>query len=152
MNKLKSPYQIEAIPTLYRGFGYRSKLEAHFASFFCYLGLCFDYEPRLYRFEDGSAYLPDFKLYFPDNSIRWIEAKGPKIYRGAYDKAYNLAKKTGIITQIWCGSWGAQIIHSFVPYKKRVVYSSHNSLDAKWFEFYSKSEIVAAGQAAFRLV
>jgi len=47
-----------AIPTLYRGVEYRSRLEAKWAGFFHRLGWEFTYEPF-----DGDGYIPDFLIH-----------------------------------------------------------------------------------------
>lgn len=52
-----SGYTIAAIPTLYRGRMYRSRLEARWAAFFDRLGWAYEYEP----FDLGS-WSPDFLL------------------------------------------------------------------------------------------
>ena len=51
-------YHIPAIPTLYRGRKYRSRLEARWAAFFDRLGWKHEYEPF-----DLGAWSPDFLLY-----------------------------------------------------------------------------------------
>ena len=50
-------YTIAAIPTLYRGRQYRSRLEARWAAFFDELGWTFEYEPF-----DLGKWSPDFML------------------------------------------------------------------------------------------
>ena len=52
-----SGYTIAAIPTLYRGRMYRSRLEARWAAFFDRLGWTYEYEPF-----DLGAWSPDFLL------------------------------------------------------------------------------------------
>ena len=34
------------------------------------------FEPCLFEFKDGSKYLPDFEVLYPDGSIKWWEIKG----------------------------------------------------------------------------
>lgn len=147
-------YTIEAHPTVYKGFEYRSKLEAQFASFFVHLEIDFLYEPQVFAL-GNVYYLPDFKLFMPDNTIRWIEAKGPSIYKEAALKCYRLAQETGEVAQLFCGSWGRQTIHSFVPYgkghKKRVWFGSHTLLDRAWFELFGKDRLNQAILAAYGL-
>lgn len=61
-----------AIETEYKGYRFRSRLEARWAVFFDALGLEWQYEPQ--GFEVGDArYLPDF--YLPKSNT-WIEVKG----------------------------------------------------------------------------
>jgi len=53
-----SGYQIAAIPTVYRGRRYRSRLEARWAAFFDELGWRHEYEPF-----DLDGWVPDFALW-----------------------------------------------------------------------------------------
>jgi len=50
----------QAIPTMWDGIQYRSRLEARWAAFFAALGWHADYEPI-----DLKGYIPDFVLRFP---------------------------------------------------------------------------------------
>lgn len=56
-----------AIPTLYRGIKFRSRLESRWAAFFDEIGAKWDYEPQGHAVGD-VAYLPDFWL--PDVASR----------------------------------------------------------------------------------
>lgn len=63
---------IKAIETVYKGYHFRSRLEARWAVFFDALGLEWEYEPEGYEFKDGTRYLPDFYL----RELRlWVEVK-----------------------------------------------------------------------------
>lgn len=53
---------IKPIPTQYKGYKFRSRLEARFAVFFDALSQGFRYEPEGYNLERGLNYLPDFFL------------------------------------------------------------------------------------------
>lgn len=64
---------IKAIETKYRGYRFRSRLEARWAVFFDSIGIPFAYEPQGIEFEDGTRYLPDF--YLPDCN-QFFEVKG----------------------------------------------------------------------------
>jgi hypothetical protein len=74
---------MKAIQTFYKGFYFRSRLEARWAVFFDSLGIPWEYEHE--GFERGEdKYLPDF--YLPETSIRgygekgcWVEIK-PKSF------------------------------------------------------------------------
>jgi hypothetical protein len=61
-------YTIAAIPTLYRGRMYRSRLEARWAAFFDRLGWQYEYEPF-----DLGKWSPDFALTDPFDAL--IEVK-----------------------------------------------------------------------------
>jgi hypothetical protein len=66
---------IKAIETHYRGYRFRSRLEARWAVFFDILGIDWEYEKEGLDL-DGVWYLPDFWLPHMET---WIEIK-PKIY------------------------------------------------------------------------
>lgn len=53
---------IKAIETSYKGYRFRSRLEARWAVFFDALGLRFEYEPEGFELSDGVRYLPDFRV------------------------------------------------------------------------------------------
>lgn len=70
---------IKAIETVYKGYRFRSRLEARWAVFFDALGIAWDYEPEGFELPSGGRYLPDFLLR--DNGIHpdlWVEVKPPK--------------------------------------------------------------------------
>lgn len=69
----------KAIQTAYRGYKFRSRLEARWAVFFDALGVKWDYEPEGFKFEENkwckmgeTFYLPDF--YIPDLAM-YVEIK-----------------------------------------------------------------------------
>lgn len=65
---------IKAIETRYKGYNFRSRLEARWAVFFDALGIKWEYEKEGYIVgSNGTPYLPDF--YLPD-SRTWVEVKG----------------------------------------------------------------------------
>lgn len=53
---------IKAIETQYKGYRFRSRLEARWAVFFDALGIAWEYEPEGFELSDGTWYLPDFYL------------------------------------------------------------------------------------------
>ena len=53
---------IKPIETHYRGYRFRSRLEARWAVFFDTLGVEWEYEPEGFVLPNGSKYLPDFRL------------------------------------------------------------------------------------------
>lgn len=53
---------IKPIETVYKGYRFRSRLEARWAVFFDSLGIHYEYEPEGFELKDGSRYLPDFYL------------------------------------------------------------------------------------------
>lgn len=78
---------IKAIETSYKGYRFRSRLEARWAVFFDALGASWEYEPE--GFETAAGwYLPDFRLYFQNPKgaavpvyveVRPIDAFEPKV-------------------------------------------------------------------------
>ena len=70
---------MKAIETNYKGYRFRSRLEARWAVFFNALGIKWEYEPEGYVLDDGLCYLPDFKLHGfvgRANGDIYVEVKG----------------------------------------------------------------------------
>lgn len=89
----------QAIETTYRGFRFRSRLEARWAVFYHRLGVPFDYEPQGFVI-DGKPYLPDFWLPKQDC---WVEIKGGDPTKEEYELASGLAKDTQKKVYIFVG-------------------------------------------------
>lgn len=53
---------MKAIETYYNGYRFRSRLEARWAVFFDTLGIRYEYEPEGFELDDGTWYLPDFRV------------------------------------------------------------------------------------------
>lgn len=53
---------MKAIETYYNGYRFRSRLEARWAVFFDTLGVKYEYEPEGFVLDDGTWYLPDFRV------------------------------------------------------------------------------------------
>lgn len=74
------PTKIQAIPTRYKGYHFRSRLEARFAVFFDALGFAWEYEPEGYDLGELGYYLPDFRVWSAGEvgkgAPHWIEVKG----------------------------------------------------------------------------
>ena len=75
---------LKSIQTEYKGYLFRSRLEARWAVFFDACGVDWEYEPEGYDLGDGLYYLPDFLLhgvtvnhgYFRKNCDIYVEVKG----------------------------------------------------------------------------
>jgi hypothetical protein len=80
------PASIAAIPTRWRGFYFRSRMEARWAVFFDQLGVQFWYEPNGLRF-DRVQYLPDY--FLPDVDL-YAEVKPVTL------TPYEMAKAEGL--------------------------------------------------------
>jgi hypothetical protein len=70
---------ITPIETVYKGFRFRSRLEARWAVFFDAMGLKYEYELEGYRLPSGVGYLPDFVLT-DLVVIGGLHANAPKSY------------------------------------------------------------------------
>lgn len=64
---------MKAIETNYKGFRFRSRLEARWAVLFDAMGIKYLYEPEGYALSDGTCYLPDF---FLPGANQFFEVKG----------------------------------------------------------------------------
>lgn len=70
---------IKAIPTEYKGYRFRSRLEARWAVFFDTCGVEWEYEPEGYDLGNGLYYLPDFLLHGVQGRAEgdlYVEVKG----------------------------------------------------------------------------
>lgn len=68
-----------AIPTEYKGYRFRSRLEARWAVFFDACEVKWEYEPEGFKLPNGQLYLPDFLLHGcagRSPSDLYIEVKG----------------------------------------------------------------------------
>lgn len=69
---------IKAIETKYKGYRFRSRLEARWAVFFDAMGYKWEYEPEGFDL-DGVYYLPDFRIAEKDSNgdfnVFWFEVK-----------------------------------------------------------------------------
>lgn len=65
---------IKAIETHYKGYRFRSRLEARWAVFFDDLRLRWEYETEGFDI-DGTRYLPDFRVWTPQGEPMWYEVK-----------------------------------------------------------------------------
>lgn len=59
-SRLNVPRKVKPIETEYKGYLFRSRLEARWAVVLDVLGLSYEYEPEGFEFHDGTRYLPDF--------------------------------------------------------------------------------------------
>jgi hypothetical protein len=102
----QAPGAIRAIETVYKGYRFRSRLEARWAVFFDALGVPYEYESQGFDV-DGVWYLPDFWL--PQQGS-WVEIKPSTAW--AYDHKYQaLAERSGrrvlyVAGQPWPDEYG----------------------------------------------
>lgn len=70
---------LKPITTYYKGYKFRSRLEARWAVFFDHCGVKWEYEPEGFELENGQLYLPDFLLHGLEGRVQgdlWVEVKG----------------------------------------------------------------------------
>lgn len=96
---------IQAIETRYKGYRFRSRLEARWAVFFDELGVPWEYEKQGFEL-DGVYYLPDFWL--PHLGF-WVEVKGDK-HCGEEDwiKIFRMARRNESWVLVLAGGIGSQ--------------------------------------------
>ena len=83
---------IKAIETKYKGYRFRSRLEARWAVFFDAFPLKWEYEPEGFDLGEDGYYLPDF--YLPEMDM-WVEVKPDVLLiNGERDKIEALARMT----------------------------------------------------------
>lgn len=112
---------VQAIETEYKGYRFRSRLEARWAVFFDALGIPWEYEKEGYDLGEAGYYLPDFWL--PEQGI-WIEIK-PATYSESGEiewpdssKQRALEEATGIQVVTLCGTPGlAELYEPYRPYE-----------------------------------
>lgn len=66
---------LKPIQTRYKGYNFRSRLEARWAVFFDALGYKWEYEPEGFVLSDNTRYLPDFRTISPTGITIWYEIK-----------------------------------------------------------------------------
>ena len=70
---------MKAIQTEYKGYLFRSRLEARWAVFFDACGVRWEYEPEGFVLDNGQYYLPDFLIHDVDGRVGgelYVEVKG----------------------------------------------------------------------------
>ena len=94
---------IKAIETQYKGYRFRSRLEARWAVFFDALGLAWEYEPEGFELGGGVRYLPDFRVRYPgrgddERHSEWFEVKGDltEVTSDEWSKMLRFAKGRGL--------------------------------------------------------
>jgi hypothetical protein len=103
--------RIQAIETRYKGYRFRSRLEARWAVFFDTLGIRWEYEKEGYNLGEVGLYLPDFWL--PNVGHRgtrihgvWLEIKGQAPTSIEDQKCFALTRMTGSPTFLFVGMPG----------------------------------------------
>ena len=116
--------EFQPIRTEYKGYLFRSRLEARWAVFFDALGVKWEYEPEGYDLGDGLLYLPDFLLhgvtvnhaYKQINRDIYVEVKGRMTdldglkIRRFYESGYRLEDNPKIAAEVLLGHRRCNII------------------------------------------
>jgi len=109
---------MKPIETRYKGYRFRSRLEARWAVFFDALGIKWEYEPEGFEFDDGTRYLPDFKITSAVDGvpyIQFVEIKGSLPTKEERSRAELLSKSSGCCVEIFTGDPLNVAIHSHSP-------------------------------------
>jgi len=100
---------IKAIDTKYKGYKFRSRLEARFAVFLDAMDISWDYEMQGYDLPINGKYLPDF--YLPNGGLApgydrplWIEVKAGEPTLSEINKLRELAVSTKIAGAFFQGT------------------------------------------------
>lgn len=114
---------MKPIQTRYKGYFFRSRLEARWAVFFDHLNVEWEYEPEGFEFPDGSRYLPDF--FIPGNSHYgpYVEIKGEPPTDEEIVKMSDLCEAKNAYGFILWGTPGKQGVIHF--HKEGHIYSSY---------------------------
>jgi len=101
------------IQTSYRGYFFRSRLEARWAVFFDSLGIKWVYEPEGFHLSNGEMYLPDFFLpKFGGQQGMYVEVKPDRVIDA---KARQLAEDSGVPVLMACGVPGPMVYKVMLP-------------------------------------
>lgn len=101
--------QHRAIETRYKGYRFRSRLEARWAVYFDSLGLQWEYEPDGFELSSGERYLPDFKVRAP-RAWLWFEVKGAAPAAEDIERMRCLTDDTGADALIVSGPIGDHVV------------------------------------------
>lgn len=82
---------MKAIQTKYKGYRFRSRLEARWAVYFDDAGIEWDYEPEGFDLGEAGYYLPDF--YLPKEKL-WVEVKAKELNSVEREKAFALSSQS----------------------------------------------------------
>lgn len=95
---------IKAIETVYKGYRFRSRLEARWAVFFDALGIVWKYEHEGYDLGKLGWYLPDFEIKLANGEEWFVEVKGDKEDSKGISKSCLLDNHS-----ISLGKWGCRL-------------------------------------------
>lgn len=125
---------VKAIETVYKGYRFRSRLEARWAVFFDALGVEYEYEKEGYELPSGR-YLPDFWL--PEQNA-WFEIKPTAPSDIEQQRCFELADQSGYSAVIIIGQPHAEydaLNECNWPKFSLRTYHGWRIPDAKFFEY-----------------
>ena len=106
---------IKAIQTQYKGYRFRSRLEARWAVYFDSLGIEWVYEPEGFELSNGKMYLPDFWIPIKDHQYDgagyYVEIKPRQLNNEELENCRLLAIESGHACCMLCGQpWPGELI------------------------------------------
>jgi len=135
---------IKAINTKYKGYYFRSRLEARWGVYFDTLEIEWEYEKEgfhiKYEFEDGTGwvnYLPDFWL---PHLKMWAEVKASELSDEEIRKAKLLVKETGYPLLMLVGVPERKIYYAIEPevnWEGEYILSNYHNYPKREGRFYS---------------
>lgn len=138
---------IKAIETVYKGYRFRSRLEARWAVLFDSLGLKWEYEKEGFDLGDAGWYLPDF--WIPELMDMVIEIKPNTPTGSEIRKCDALAWEENMIMIVGSPWRGEYYILDFNDTGKPIMRSSISELfDNWWMGKIDQSQFEVAYQAA----
>lgn len=135
---------IKAIPTRYKGYHFRSRLEARWAVFFDAVGIKWEYEKEGYTNGEDN-YLPDFVLYGLPGTNIFVEIKGDEnALIKDFDRMVSLLDYGGVLPG-FCDSLGTPsglILLGEIPFSNdgvvfHPIIQHHRGLHKSWGIFSS---------------
>lgn len=144
---------LKAIETHYKGYRFRSRLEARWAVFFDAMGIDWEYEPEGFELGEGLRYLPDFKieggLYVEIKSTHLTDEEQNKIDK--FSEVYPIVVAIGLPE-----SRGYKVYEpdGFYGWGTGTTFAFHHGQKDEGFErisdgsFISYDELISACEAA----
>lgn len=123
---------LQAIETTYKGYRFRSRLEARWAVFFDALKVRWEYEAQGYNLGPAGLYLPDFEIATPKHGRIWIEVKGQSPTGDELAKAYALAVQAKGYALIVSGTPGDETGTACLWHVQQALDMSHQVIETFW--------------------
>lgn len=107
---------IKPIETVYKGYRFRSRLEARWAVYLDNMNIKWEYEPEGFEFKNGERYLPDFLIFNHLGApVQWLEIKGIPTDLKYESKLQYLAQETNMSVYVLYGPPGDVKVKRFFP-------------------------------------